>query len=156
MTAPVKPPLTAPIGIIGMACIFPGAGDLQTFWNNILNGVDAIGEPTESWGAQRYLDDGRIKTKFGGFLKDLYRFDPREFGIMPNSIDGSEPDQFLALRVARDAQREELIGFTAIDGIGHDAEFTRIEAIQILQKTAELGLDPAIVEIALRPPGLRG
>ncbi|HEY5103174.1 MAG TPA: type I polyketide synthase, partial [Steroidobacteraceae bacterium] len=103
MTAPVKPPLTAPIGIIGMACIFPGAGDLQTFWNNILNGVDAIGEPTESWGAQRYLDDGRIKTKFGGFLKDLYRFDPREFGIMPNSIDGSEPDQFLALRVARDA-----------------------------------------------------
>ena len=96
-------PATAPIGIIGMACIFPGAGDLATFWNNILGGVDAIGEPVEAWGAQRYLDSGRIKTQYGGFLRELYRFDPREFGIMPNSIDGSEPDQFLALRVARDA-----------------------------------------------------
>jgi len=96
-------PATAPIAIIGMACIFPGAGDLAAFWNNILGGVDAIGEPVESWGAQRYLDSGRIKTQYGGFLRELYRFDPREFGIMPNSIDGSEPDQFLALRVARDA-----------------------------------------------------
>lgn len=93
----------APIAIIGMACIFPGAADLKAYWNNILAGVDAIGEPVENWGARRYLDSGRIKTQFGGYLKDLYRFDPREFGIMPNSIDGSEPDQFLALRVARDA-----------------------------------------------------
>jgi acyl transferase domain-containing protein len=93
----------SPIAIIGMACIFPGARDLPTFWNNILGGVDAIGEPLEDWGAKRYLDSGRIKTQHGGFLRDLYRFDPAEFGIMPNSINGSEPDQFLALRVARDA-----------------------------------------------------
>ena len=93
----------APIAIIGMACIFPQAPDLQTYWNNILQGVDAIGEPVELWEARRYLEAGRIKTQFGGFLKDLYRFDPREFGIMPSSLDGGEPDQFLALRVARDA-----------------------------------------------------
>src|SRR5581483_6672051 len=68
-----------------------------------LGGVDAIGEPLEAWGAKRYLSSGRIKTQHGGFLRDLYRFDPTEFGIMPNSINGSEPDHFLALRVARDA-----------------------------------------------------
>jgi len=96
-------PGTPPIAIIGMAAIFPGASDLQAYWNNILTGVDAIGEPSDSWGAQRYLDSGRIKTQYGGFLRDLYRFNAAEFGIMPNSIDGSEPDQFLALRVARDA-----------------------------------------------------
>ena len=95
--------LHVPIAIIGMACIFPRAPDLQTFWNNILARVDAVGEPTAAWDAQRYLESGRIKTQFGGYLKDLYRFDPREFGIMPNSLDGGEPDQFLALRVARDA-----------------------------------------------------
>lgn len=93
----------APIAIIGMACMFPQAPDLRAFWNNILNGVDAVGEPVPSWDAQRYLDAGRIKTQFGGYLRDLYRFDPREFGIMPNSLDGGEPDQFLALRIARDA-----------------------------------------------------
>jgi acyl transferase domain-containing protein/phosphopantetheinyl transferase (holo-ACP synthase) len=93
----------APIAIIGMACMFAQAPDLKAFWNNILGAVDAIGEPVDAWDAQRYLDSGRIKTQFGGYLKDLYRFDPREFGIMPNSMDGGEPDQFLALRVARDA-----------------------------------------------------
>jgi len=95
--------MRAPIAIIGMACIFPQAPDLHAFWNNILECVDAIGEPVADWGAQRYLDAGRIKTPFGGYLKDLYRFDPREFGIMPNSVAGGETDQYLALRVARDA-----------------------------------------------------
>jgi len=93
----------APIAIIGMACIFPEAPDIASFWNNILNGVDAISEPVPDWGADRYLAAGRIRTQRGGFLKDLYRFDPREFGIMPNSVDGGETDQYLALRVARDA-----------------------------------------------------
>jgi acyl transferase domain-containing protein/phosphopantetheinyl transferase len=98
-----RPDTPAPIAIVGMACMFAQAPDLQTFWNNILGGVDAIGEPVENWGAKRYLDAGRIKTQFGGYLKELYRFDPREFGIMPNSLDGGEPDQFIALRVASDA-----------------------------------------------------
>ena len=92
-----------PIAIIGMACIFPEAPDIASFWNNILNGVDAISEPVPDWGADRYLAAGRIRTQRGGYLKDLYRFDPREFGIMPNSVDGGETDQYLALRVARDA-----------------------------------------------------
>jgi acyl transferase domain-containing protein/phosphopantetheinyl transferase (holo-ACP synthase) len=95
--------MPAPIAIIGMACIFPRAPDLRAFWNNIIGAVDAVGEPTASWDADRYLAAGKIKTQFGGYLKDLYRFDPREFGIMPKSMDGGEPDQFLALRVARDA-----------------------------------------------------
>ncbi len=100
---PAAGPAAEPIAIIGMACLFPQAPDLATFWNNIIGAVDTIGEPLPEWDAQRYLDAGRIKTPFGGYLKDLYRFDPREFGIMPNSIDGGEPDQFLALRIARDA-----------------------------------------------------
>ncbi len=96
-------PHAEPIAIIGMACIFPQAADLQAFWNNIVGGVDAVGDPVPNWDAERYLASGRIKTPKGGWLKDLYRFDPREFGIMPNSMDGGEPDHFLALRVARDA-----------------------------------------------------
>jgi len=92
-----------PIAIIGMACLFPQAPDLSAFWRNIVSGVDAVGEPQAAWDAERYLRTGRIKTASGGYLKDLFRFDPREFGIMPNSLDGGEPDQFVALRIARDA-----------------------------------------------------
>ena len=92
-----------PIAIIGMACLFPQAPDLASFWRNIVSGVDAVSEPSAAWDAERYLRSGRIKTAFGGYLKELFRFDPREFGIMPNSLDGGEPDQFVALRIARDA-----------------------------------------------------
>lgn len=108
MTAshPASRPATEPIAIIGMACMYPQAPDLARFWHNIIQGVDAVGEPVATWDAQRYLDSGRIKTAQGGYLKDLYRFDPREFGIMPNSLDGGEPDQFLALKVAAEALKD--------------------------------------------------
>lgn len=91
--------------------MFPQAPDLDSFWSNIVGKVSAVGEPVESWGAERYYDpesnsDEHIYTRTGGFLKDLYRFDPREFGIMPNTIDGQEPDHFLALKVARDALQD--------------------------------------------------
>jgi acyl transferase domain-containing protein/phosphopantetheinyl transferase len=96
------------VAIIGMACMFPQAADLDAYWNNILGKVNAIGEPGDDWGAERYYNpesgsDEHIYTKTGGFLRDLYRFNPAEFGIMPSSIDGQEPDQFLALKIARDA-----------------------------------------------------
>ncbi|NOY53056.1 MAG: acyltransferase domain-containing protein [Deltaproteobacteria bacterium] len=83
--------------------MFPSAPDLKTYWRNILAGVNAVGKPPVEWEADRYLSSGRIQTPYGGFLGDLYRFDPKEFGIMPNSVDGGEPDQFLALKSARDA-----------------------------------------------------
>ncbi len=92
-----------PIAIIGMACVFPQAPNLRTFWRNILASVDAVGDPQPEWEAERYLGSGRITTARGGYLRDLYRFEPGRFGIMPNSLDGGEPDQFLALRVAHDA-----------------------------------------------------
>ena len=91
------------VAIIGMACIFPKAPDLVTFWCNILHSVSAIDEPSPDWEAWRYLESKRINSANGGYLKDLYRFHPQEFGIMPKSVDGGEPDHFLALRVARDA-----------------------------------------------------
>ncbi|MEM7155183.1 MAG: beta-ketoacyl synthase N-terminal-like domain-containing protein [Myxococcota bacterium] len=94
------------IAIIGMACVFPQAPSLREFWHNIIGEVDAIGEPPPAWEAARYLDSGRIQTSAGGWLGELFRFSPHEFGIMPSSIDGGEPDQFLALEVARNALRD--------------------------------------------------
>jgi acyl transferase domain-containing protein/phosphopantetheinyl transferase len=91
------------VAIIGMACIFPKAGDIQTFWRNITAALDAIDDPLPEWEANRYLSSERIHTSRGGYLKDLFRFDPLSYGIMPKSMDGGEPDHFLALRVAREA-----------------------------------------------------
>ena len=97
--------MTADIAITGMSCLLPQAPDVPTYWRNILDGVCAIGEPPEDWGAALVLDrDGasndRVYTAAGGYLGDLARFDPADFGVMPLSVDGSEPDQFLTLQSA--------------------------------------------------------
>ncbi len=96
------------IAITGMACLFPGAPNLRTYWENIIGKVDAISDAPEDWNAKLFYDpdntDGeRTYCKKGGFLGDLAQFDPLQFGVMPNSIDGSEPAHFLALRVAHEA-----------------------------------------------------
>lgn len=156
-------PAPEPIAIIGMACIFPQAPDLASFWNNVVGCVDAVGEPAPNWDAERYLQSGRIKTPFGGYLKDLYRFDPREFGIMPNSMDGGEPDQFLALRVARDALLDAGYLGTAFDHtetgiiLGHSTYLHRgqvtvvqnnivLDQVVELLKAALPGMAPAALD----------
>lgn len=95
------------IAIIGMAGAYAGAKDATTFWQNILNGVDAVAEAGPEW-AGPYVDadaksNDRIYTTRGGFLRDLAEVDLSELGVMPNTLDGGEPDHMLALRFARDA-----------------------------------------------------
>ena len=97
------------IAIIGMACLFPQSPTLDAYWRTILGRIDATSEGSLDWlGHEDILDvemaDAfRLYTRRGGFLGDLARFDPRQFGIMPVSLAGSEPDQFLALQCATDA-----------------------------------------------------
>ena len=95
------------VAIIGMSCIFPGANDVQTFWENIVSKTDAVDDAPEDWEGLQYYDpsscaNDRIYCKRGGFLKDLY-FRPSDYGVMPLSIDGADPDHFIGLMVASQA-----------------------------------------------------
>ena len=49
---------------------------------------------------------------------------------------------------------EELVRLTAIHRVGHDAELARVEAVQVVQVAAVLGVDAPRVEVALRLPFL--
>ena len=96
------------VAIIGMACVFPKAPDLKTFWENIVSKVDAIDDPPANWDTDRVYDpvskeNDRIYCKRGGYLGELSHFDPLEFGIMPVAVDGAEPEHFMALRIAHEA-----------------------------------------------------
>jgi acyl transferase domain-containing protein/NAD(P)-dependent dehydrogenase (short-subunit alcohol dehydrogenase family) len=98
----------ADIAIIGMACILPGAKDLESYWRNILTGADLISEVPESrWNPATYYDPkaqdaNKSISKWGGFI-DETEFDPLEFGIPPNSMGAIEPTQLLSLKVAKRA-----------------------------------------------------
>lgn len=100
------------IAVTGLACLFPGAPDLGTYWRNIVGKVSAItNPPPEAWDDSQFYDvaseeNDRVYCRKGGYLGPLAFFDPLDHGIMPRSVEGGEPDQWLALRVARDALRD--------------------------------------------------
>ena len=100
------------IAVIGLACLFPGAPDVAAFWRNIVGKVDAISDPPpEAWDASVFFDqqadeNDRVYCRKGGYLGPLAQFDPIDHGIMPRAVEGGEPDQWLALHVAREALRD--------------------------------------------------
>ncbi|MCF6153686.1 MAG: SDR family NAD(P)-dependent oxidoreductase [Candidatus Brocadia sp.] len=96
------------VAIIGMACILPKAGSLTTYWENILNKVDAITEvPKDRWDWQLYFDPDRnvrdkVYSKWGGFI-DPVPFNPTKYGMPPNTLSSIEPLQLLTLEVVQKA-----------------------------------------------------
>lgn len=104
---PVGPPDPLDIAVVGMACVFPQAPDLASFWGHVLSGTDAITEvPASRWDASLYYDkDGtgeHTPSRWGGFLPEI-PFEPLDHGIPPASLPSIEPVQLLALDVARRA-----------------------------------------------------
>jgi acyl transferase domain-containing protein len=97
--------MTSDVAIIGMACLFPGAPDLESFWHNVCAGVDAIGDvPPARWDPAFYDPAATAADRFycrrGGFVDELARFDAAGHGVMPVAARGAEPDQLLTLELA--------------------------------------------------------
>ncbi|MCB0962319.1 MAG: polyketide synthase dehydratase domain-containing protein [Acidimicrobiales bacterium] len=100
-----------PIAIVGMAALFPGAPDVDAFWRNVVEGVDATTDvPEARWDPVFFDPDAKEADRFycrrGGFVDEIATFDPLAFGIMPNALDALEPDQLLALAAADAALRD--------------------------------------------------
>lgn len=98
-----------PIAIVGMACRFPGAENLEQFWHLIAEGIDATGEiPADRWDANAFYDPdpdapGKMYTRWGGFVDGVDQFDPLFFGIAPREASRMDPQQRLLLEVAWEA-----------------------------------------------------
>ena len=110
-----------PIAIVGMAGVFPGAPDIHRYWQNILAKFDATGDPPPEWEAELYLDrdaktDDHPYCVRGGYLGPLAEFSPSELGVTPSSVDGTEPDHFLALRAAHEALLDASSAAGKVDG----------------------------------------
>ena len=94
------------VAIIGMACLMPKAQQLQHYWENIINKVNAVTEvPKDRWDWRRYFEadtrrQDRFYSKWGGFL-DPVPFDPMRYGMPPNSLKSVEPLQLLTLETVR-------------------------------------------------------
>jgi acyl transferase domain-containing protein len=95
------------VAVIGLSCVFPGAQDAHTFWQNIVNKVDSTQlapadriDPVHFSDATSPVD--RFYCQRGGFISD-YEFDPTAFGILPLAVEGTEPDHLLTLDLVQKA-----------------------------------------------------
>ncbi len=97
---------TEPIAVIGMACRFPDAPDVDTFWKNLCDGHNAIKQVTdERWVASEFHAEapkqpGKITFNGGGLVSDVDQFDARFFEITQREARSLDPQQRFILEVA--------------------------------------------------------
>ncbi len=103
-----KQEATEPIAIIGMGCRFPGAADLDEFWQLLESGSCAIGRyPEERWNyASGQIRQEHPAASFGGILSQTDYFDPAFFGITPREATYMDPQQRLLLEVTWEALQD--------------------------------------------------
>jgi amino acid adenylation domain-containing protein len=90
------------IAIIGMAGRFPGAPDIPTFWQNLIDGKDTITRfnPADSTAAGANSPDF-IAAR--GVLDDAGLFDADFFGIVPREAERMDPQHRLFLEACSNA-----------------------------------------------------
>lgn len=94
------------IAIVGISGRFPGAQDLDDFWENLVAGKDCITEiPSDRWDWRDYDGDpakeaNKTNVKWGGFIDGVDQFDPLFFGISPRQAELMDPQQRLLMMYA--------------------------------------------------------
>lgn len=96
------------IAIIGVAGRFPGADNVEEFWQMLIEGRAGTGElPIGRW--SEYNADEVLRTKMetqnlqGGYLEDISSFDPEFFGLSPLEATNMDPQQRIILELAWEA-----------------------------------------------------
>ena len=72
------------VAIIGLSGQFPGAADIDIFWENIHSGINAVTTiPEYRWQQTDYSDADKEQARYqwGGFLDTVDQFAPDFFNI---------------------------------------------------------------------------
>ncbi|MBW4428170.1 MAG: SDR family NAD(P)-dependent oxidoreductase [Nostoc desertorum CM1-VF14] len=104
------------IAIIGMNCRFPGASNLEEFWQNLRDGVESISffsdAEVETIHIGSHLSNHPNHVKAAGILGDVELFDAAFFGYSPREAEIIDPQARLFLEAA----------WNALENAGYDAE----------------------------------
>jgi acyl transferase domain-containing protein/acyl carrier protein len=114
------------IAVIGMSGRFPGAKNIDEFWNNLRNGVESISFFSTQELAETQVSPGLLNNpgyvKARGILEDIEYFDAVFFGYTPREAELMDPQMRLFHEIAWEALEdggydpysyEGLIGFYA-------------------------------------------
>ena len=95
-----------PIAIVGMACKFPGAPDLESFWSLLKSGGNAVieGDPSSGEGRLGEIFRGsqvqNEACRYGAFVDDIDQFDAAFFRISPVEAELLDPQQRMMLEAS--------------------------------------------------------
>lgn len=92
------------IAIVGMACRFPGARNIDEFWENLRRGVESV----TFFSREELLAEGISETllkdpqyvRANAILDDIDRFDADFFGLTPREAQITDPQHRLFLECA--------------------------------------------------------
>ncbi|MBD2508878.1 SDR family oxidoreductase [Nostoc muscorum FACHB-395] len=104
------------IAIIGLAGRFPGAKNVDEFWQNLQNGTESISVFTDEELLAYGLDAATLNNpkfvKSRAVLEDVELFDAAFFGFNPREAEITDPQHRLFLECA----------YTALEDAGYDSE----------------------------------
>ena len=99
------------VAVVGMACILPGAPNLDAYWNLLASGRDPKTQATpDRWRTDLALKPGcretfRTPTALGGYITD-FQYDWRAHKLPPKQIAQADPLQFMLLEAADQALQD--------------------------------------------------
>ncbi|MBL8261487.1 MAG: SDR family NAD(P)-dependent oxidoreductase [Xanthomonadaceae bacterium] len=104
-----------PIAIVGMAGVMPQSDNVEAFWENLRDARNLVTEiPRDRWIWEEY-DGNPVKevnksnSRWGGFLREVDKFDPLFFGITPREAEMMDPQQRIFIETV----------WSAIEDSGH-------------------------------------
>jgi acyl transferase domain-containing protein len=95
-----------PIAVVGMACRFPGAADIEQFWGNLAAGRESVTffQPGEhAAGLPPELRDNPDYVAAAPLLGDADRFDAGLFGMTPREAELCDPQLRVFLEICHSA-----------------------------------------------------
>lgn len=93
-----------PIAIVGMSGVMPQADDLEEYWEKLRNAENNMVTliPPDRWDWQEYYGNpmaerNKTLSKWGGFMREVDKFDPLFWGISPREAEMMDPQQRIFL-----------------------------------------------------------
>src|SRR6266702_2746959 len=92
------------IAIVGMACRYPGAKNVDEYWRNLCNGVESIRrfsrDELKGLGVTDAMANEPSYVPAGAYIEDRDRFDPTLFGLSDREAEILDPQQRFLLECA--------------------------------------------------------
>ncbi|TXI48906.1 MAG: SDR family NAD(P)-dependent oxidoreductase [Lysobacter sp.] len=107
--------LDVPIAIVGVAGVMPQSSDIEEFWENLRDARNLVTDiPRDRWIWEEFhgnpvKEANKSYSKWGGFMKEVDKFDPLFFGITPREAEMMDPQQRIFIETV----------WSAVEDAGH-------------------------------------